>query len=150
MSGIHLFLIGGKPTDEYLNIVKDGNSSNVTFLPYMSKNELNHYFLLSDLFVLPTREDIWGLVINEAISYCLPVVTTSKCLAGLELIKDNDVGRIVPTDDVESLKNAITAYMCENNLFSENMIKKRVEIITNYSIEKMACAHLKIFKKVRN
>ena len=55
--------------------------------------------MAADAFVLPTREDIWGLVINEAMAYGLPVVTTDRCNAGLELIKNNVNGYVVHVDD---------------------------------------------------
>ena len=144
LNGIHLFLIGGKPTDEYLNIVEEGRLSNITFLPYMNKEDLDKYFTCSDIFVLPTREDIWGLVVNEAISYGLPVITTNRCLAGLELIHDDDVGKIVPKEDIESLRKSIIDYTNENIYLSEK-VEKRIKLISNYSIEKMVSAHLNVF-----
>ena len=54
--------------------------------------------MASDLFVLPTREDIWGLVINEAMSFGLPIITTRKCIAGTELITDGENGYLLEAD----------------------------------------------------
>ena len=52
---------------------------------------------------MPTREDIWGLVINEAMAYGLPIITTDNCLAGLELIKNEENGYIIPVNNTELL-----------------------------------------------
>lgn len=55
------------------------------------------------MFVLPTREDIWGLLINEALSYELSVIITGKCVAKVELIEQNINGHIVSADDSSAL-----------------------------------------------
>lgn len=67
-----VYIVGGEPTQEYLVLKKKLDLSNVHFIGFRSKEELKEYYMASDLFVLPTREDIWGLVINEAMAYgCL-------------------------------------------------------------------------------
>ena len=48
--------------------------------------------------------DIWGLVINEAMAYCLPIVTTDNCIAGVELVPEDC---IIPTNDSEALGEKI-------------------------------------------
>ena len=40
----------------------------------MKTDELNRYYAAADAFILCTREDIWGLVIQEAMSFGLPVL----------------------------------------------------------------------------
>lgn len=101
----------------------------------MEKHELTQYYKAANLFVLPTREDIWGLVINEAMSFGLPVITTNKCNAGLELL-DEDCGLII--DNVENpvlYSNAINSIINGSLKFSsEHIIKK----INDYTIESMA------------
>ena len=60
-----IYIVGGKATDEYLRIKENLKLSNVHFVGFKAKEELKKYYKAADLFVLPTREDIWGLVINE-------------------------------------------------------------------------------------
>ena len=52
------------------------------------------YYQAADMLVFPTREDIWGLVINEAMANGLPTVSTDKCVAALEMIKQGENGRM--------------------------------------------------------
>ena len=68
----------------------------------------------------PTREDIWGLVINEALAAGLPVITTNRCGAGLELIKNNENGFLVNVEDIDELYEKIL-----NNVPKQN--KKYVQ-----------------------
>lgn len=81
--------------------------TNVHFIDFMPKKELADYYRAADIFVLPTREDIWGLVINEAMAYGLPVVTTEKCVAGVEMVCEGHNGYIVPVENTDALKKAI-------------------------------------------
>ena len=99
-------IVGGNPPDEYKKIVIEKELQNVHFLDFMSKRELAKYYLAADVFVLPTREDIWGLVIIEAMSYGVPIVTTDCCNAGIEISKAH-LAEIVPTDDAEKLRKSI-------------------------------------------
>ena len=74
---IGIYIVGGKPTEEYLQIQKENNLTQIHFEGFKTKEELAMYFKAADIFVHPTREDIWGLVINESMAYGLPVVTLS-------------------------------------------------------------------------
>ena len=134
---VGFYFVGGKPTEEYLKYKKE----NVHFIGFKNKEELKEYYRVADVFVLPTREDIWGLVINEAMANGLPVITTDKCIAGLELVNNGENGYIVPVEDVSALEKAIKEVF-ENNF--KNMGEKSLEIINNYTIEQMVKKHLEI------
>lgn len=137
-----IYIVGGKPTEEYLKMQKEYELTQVHFEGFKTKAELAEYFKAADLFVLPTREDIWGLVINEAMAYGLPVVTTNKCVAGIELVSDKDC--LVDTDDPGQLKDIMEALMADDNR-RERIAVKNLTKIKNYTVEKMAEAHIKVF-----
>lgn len=146
---IGVYIVGGEPTEEYLSIQRELNLTNVHFEGFKRKNDLAEYYKAADLFVLPTREDIWGLVINEAMAYGLPVVTTDKCVAGVEMIRDGENGYIVPVDNIEKLTEAI--------LRSKQLDPcKAIETARGYTIEQMAEKYMECFdnciskKKVYN
>lgn len=140
---IGFYIIGGTPTKEYNDFVEQNNLSNVHFVGFMRKSELEEYYKAADLFVLPTREDIWGLVINEAMSYGLPVVTTDRCIAGLEMIDNGKNGFIVPVDAIEELKDAMEKIL-NNDI--QRMSINALEKARQYTIEKMALAHMECLK----
>lgn len=138
--------VGGIPTDEYIDLKEKYNLSNVYFEGFKSKNELVKYFKAADIFVLPTREDVWGLVINEAMAYGLPIVTTNRCIAGLELVDGGESGFIVEVDNTDNLSTAIKDILSDNTL-RKRMSKRSLEIINNYTIENMVKAHLQVLLK---
>ena len=69
-----------------------------------AKREL---FRTSHIFVLPSLHEPWGFVINEALEWGLPVITTDAVGAAGYLAKAN--GHIVPAGDVHALRSAISA-----------------------------------------
>jgi len=139
-----VYIVGGEPTQEYLVLKKKLDLNNVHFIGFRFKEELKKYYMASDLFVLPTREDIWGLVINEAMAYGLPVVTTDNCIAGLELVKDYENGFIVPVEDETALANKINKILTDDDL-RKKMAKNSLAKIKQYTIENMAKLHMRIF-----
>jgi len=138
---IGIYIVGGEPTQEYKDLAC--NKDRIHFVGYKEKNELSDYYMASDVFVLPTREDIWGLVINEAMAYGLPVVTTNRCVAGLELVKNNENGFTIPVNNKEELARAII--MCFDNY--EAFAQQSLDTINEYTIEKMAMRHIEIWNK---
>ena len=143
---IGCYIVGGKITKEYLRMMEEKHLTNVHFVDFKLKDELNEYYRAADLFVLPTREDIWGLVVNEAMSQGLPVITTDRCVAGLELIRDEVYGQLVPTEDAEALSSAIRKEL--KNLSKERsaqILKK----IKKYTVEQMANDHITCLERVR-
>lgn len=138
-----VYIVGGIPSQEYVEL--KANMENVHFVGFKQKNELKKYYMAADIFVLPTREDIWGLVINEAMSLGLPVVTTDKCIAGLELIKDGFNGYIIPTDNENAVAEKICKIIDENNftVLGQNAL----DTIFDYTFTGMAKAHIEIFNR---
>lgn len=142
-----VFIIGGEPTQEFIKLKQELNLTNVHFINFKSKQELKEYYLLGDLFVLPTRGDVWGLVVNEAMAYGLPIITTEKCVAGLELIKNSENGFIVPVNDSEMLASRIKEVL-EDEIMLEKMSKNNLDKIQRYTIENMSNEHMNIFKYI--
>lgn len=144
---VGVYIIGGTCTEEYEQIVKNYNLTNVHFLNFMSSEELHKYYQAANVFVLPTREDIWGLVINEAMNFGLPVITTYKCIAGLELVKNGVNGYIICNLDSESgpieLAEKIQ-YIIDNPEIQEKYSKESLKRIKGYSIEAMSLAYERI------
>ncbi len=141
---IGVYIVGGQPTEEYLKIQKEKKLTNVHFVDFMKKEAISEYYKAADLFVLPTREDIWGLVINEAISYGLPVITTNKCGAGVEILNDS-IGKVVATEDVKAIRDELRKLPFDNQLFDITLVHKKAR---QYTIEKMAIRHIEIIEEI--
>ena len=141
-----IFIVGGEPTEEYLQMCRELKLTNIHFVGFMKKDKLAEVYRAADLFVLPTREDIWGLVINEAMAYGLPVITTNRCVAGLELVEDGVNGYIVPVEDEKALAEKISAVLASDlAAMGAASLKK----IRPYTLEHMAKVHAEILESGR-
>lgn len=136
---IDFCLVGGEP-DGALRRAAEG-LSNVSFPGFLTAKELKDYYGAADFFVLPTREDTWGLVVNEAMAQGLPVVTTDRCAAGLELVRDGENGYLVPAGDARALAEAIRRLLTADR---EAMGRSSLERIRPYTLEAMAARHREI------
>lgn len=146
---VGIYLIGGKPTDDQLENLKsyvaENSMHNVHFISFLSKEKLSLYYKAADLFVLPTREDVWGLVINEAMAYGLPVVTTNRCIAGVEMVRENLNGYIVSVGNIDTLAG-VMMHILSTDTLKNNMSNYSLEVISGYSLEKMAERHYEVFQ----
>ena len=121
-----LRVVGGE------NYPQEQEYKNVVFEGFKTKEELADYYAAADLFVLPTREDIWGLVVNEAFAFGLPVITSDNCGAGVEMITQGVNGYIFPNEDAEALSEAITKALSLNSFVAST------KTAASYTLEKMA------------
>lgn len=144
---VGFYIIGGKITEEYRKILNDNNLKNVYFLDFKTKEELDKYYQISDIFVLPTRHDEWGLVINEALAKGLPIITTNHCGAGLELIKNYENGFILDVEDYYSLGKKINEIL-NNDKLKNLMRNNNYKLASEYTLEKMAIDHIDILENI--
>ena len=141
-SSIGIYLVGGKPTMEMQQAA--ALKTNVHFVGFKTKNELAEYYKAADVFFMPTREDIWGLVINEAMSYGLPIVTTDHCVAGVTLLTKSQIARNEDLDEMQMKLQEMLEEDVGDKVGFENL--KR---ITPYTVEKMARLHIKVLDGLR-
>ncbi|MCD7816539.1 MAG: glycosyltransferase family 4 protein, partial [Bacteroides sp.] len=139
-SNINICIVGGEPSEDYLRLAKESQGANIEFRKFMSKGELAEYYKAADVFALATREDIWGLVINEAMSYGLPTVTTTACMAGLEMIKNGRNGFLVSPDDPILFAQKINEILYDVKY--TDMQNECLKVARKYTIENMAKVYL--------
>lgn len=142
--GCEMLIVGGEPTEEYLELVK--GIDNIKFSNFVPPEEVKKLMIKSDVLVLPTREDIWGLVINEAMACGNAIVTTDKCVAGVELIENDVNGYIFESENSEQLAKIIDDLIINREKI-EVMGRNNLEKIKKYTFEQMAIDHIETFEK---
>ena len=113
----------------------------------MTPSELVEYYRASDVYVMPTREDIWGLVVNEALAEGLPVITSDKCTSGNEIVKNAQNGYVYSCEKTDELAEKIRWF--ENNGDAlANYSQNAIDSIKNYSFETVVKMHTESIERL--
>lgn len=111
----------GPLEDEVLSrAVERGVSERVELLGHVSPGDLSWVLSSSDVFVLPTIAETFGVAIAEAMGAGLPVVTSG--VGGHIDMLSPRASRVVDTRDGEALAAAITSLMADVNRWSSDEI----------------------------
>jgi glycosyltransferase involved in cell wall biosynthesis len=75
----------------------------VRFLGFMNQSQLPSVYCASDLLVLPSHYEPFGLVVNEAMICGLPVAVSDRVGARFDLVRPGENGCIFPAGGIEEL-----------------------------------------------
>lgn len=105
-----LVFIGDGEEREELETYREKESlNNVVFAGFRDQQEIPTFYELGDLFVLPSSYDPSPKVLNEAMNFELPLITTDGVGSALDLVKDN--GCFYPVGDIEALREALIEFL---------------------------------------
>jgi glycosyltransferase involved in cell wall biosynthesis len=86
---------------------------NVRFVGFRNQSELPRFYAASDVLVLPSAFEPWGLVVNEAMNFGLGVVASDQVGCAVDLVRVGETGEIYPLGDVGALAAAMRACASE-------------------------------------
>lgn len=100
----HLFFVGdGELRGKLESYVRDRHISNVHFEGFKNQTELARYYTAADVLVLPSGAgETWGLAVNEAMCFGLPIVVSDAVGCAPDLVRNNENGFVVPLGDVSA------------------------------------------------
>lgn len=99
--------------------VESRKIQNVHFVGFQNQTALAKFYTIADIFVLPSGiGETWGLVVNEAMLFGLPVIVSNMVGCGADLVRENENGFIFPVGESEVL-----ATYCEELIASEEKRK---------------------------
>lgn len=99
-----LVVVGDGADAGPLRAAADGR---VRFAGALGRDELVEEYAAADVFVLPSRSEPWGMVLNEAAAAGLPLVATEEAGAAHDLVEPGANGFRVPAGDVAALREAL-------------------------------------------
>jgi glycosyltransferase involved in cell wall biosynthesis len=85
-----------------------GICDRVRFLGFVNQSGLPETYTASDILVLPSSYEPFGLVVNEAMLCGCPVVVSDRVGARFDLVRPGETGYIFPCGDVAALAAALS------------------------------------------
>ncbi|NWG29876.1 MAG: glycosyltransferase family 4 protein [Rhodocyclaceae bacterium] len=102
----------------------------IRFLGFKNQTELPRYYNLCDVFVLPSFQEPWGLVVNEVMNAGKAVIVSDQVGAGADLVRAGKEGAIFAAGNAGALARAL-AFLLEGERYIE-MGKCSVEAINHW------------------
>lgn len=144
---ITLFITGDGILRKELEELADKLNIKIIITGFINNQEelFKHYYL-SDAFILPSKCEAWGLVVNEAMYAGLPVLISDRCGCSMDLVENGKNGFKINGDDIEDIAKKINMIMSSKNLIEMSEVSK--EIIREYSFDNSAKSFIKMIKDI--
>lgn len=108
---VSLSVVGdGHSRDELMSLQSPAARERTTWHGRLPNGDVFRKFSEADVFVLPSRYEPWGLVVNEAMAAGLPVVADQRCGAAIDLVHDGETGRLLQTLSSQTLEAAMERF----------------------------------------
>lgn len=131
----YLVFIGDGELRKRLEVrVSQLNWSSIKFLGFRNQSELPMFYDLCDVFVLPSVQEPWGLVINEVMNAARAVIVSDQVGCGPDLVRHGENGFIFKAGDVDDLKLALHETLANKDRCI-SMGQTSASIISDWSFE---------------
>lgn len=100
--------------------IKKENIKNVILTGFINQSEISKYYAVADVFVLAsTVGETWGLVVNEAMNFGLPVIVSDMPGSAYDLVENSENGFVFETGNINELSRHLK-FIIENDEFRRN------------------------------
>lgn len=145
-----LVLVGDGPLRRRLEdqVRQAGLEPWVQFAGLKSTTELLPYYAFARSFVLPSRREPWGLVVNEALAAGLPVIVSNRCGCAGDLVAHGINGFLFDADREEELANCLWRVDQWGPLERASAGRCSEEMISRYSLRNWAEEVLRLVRSM--
>ena len=113
---------------------KESGVEGVRFCGFRNQSELPRYFDLATVFVLPSEDEPWGLVVNEVMNSQRAVILSDDVGCQPDLLTDGVEGCVFPVGDVSALTEALRRVLASPETASA-MARRGLETISKWGYE---------------
>jgi glycosyltransferase involved in cell wall biosynthesis len=144
-----LLIVGkGEQREELEAFIKERDfEEQVIWAGWVEYGNLGSYFQQADVFVFPTFEDVWGMVVPEAMVFGKPVLCSNGA-ASCELIVSGENGYIFEPSSAKELADKMQIFIDNPDLI-ESMGERSRQIISQKTPETAAKAYVEVTSFVR-
>ena len=130
-----IFVGDGNLSGDLRSFAEKENIKNIYFTGFKNQLEIIELYALSDIFVLPSNSETWGLTVNEAMCFSLPVVVSDTVGCGADLVKSGENGCVIKKGDISELTETLGALISSASLRAK-MGERSLEIIKNWGFDR--------------
>ena len=104
-----LLVVGdGRLKRRMQDYIANNGIESVHFMGFQSRNEIGKFYAMADCLVLPSYKETWGIVVNEALCFSLPVVVSDQVGAGVDLLIHGENGYVFPAGNVQAMAESVS------------------------------------------
>jgi glycosyltransferase involved in cell wall biosynthesis len=143
-----LVMVGeGELRQEMEKFLETNNlSSNVLLTGFINQSRIPLYYAAADVFVMCSGiGETWGLSVNEAMNFGLPVIVSETSGCSYDLVDNGKNGFVFETGNIAALRECLERILFDDQLHAVMVTKSR-ETIANYSFEKIIVSLKKLCK----
>ncbi|MET0394948.1 MAG: glycosyltransferase family 4 protein [Chitinophagaceae bacterium] len=114
-------------------IQDNGLAGKVVLTGFVNQSQIPHYYAAADFFVMCSGlGETWGLSVNEAMNFGLPVVISDTCGSARDLVEENKNGHIYVTGDTVQLSNYMRQLLAMDETAYQTMADYSRQLISRY------------------
>jgi glycosyltransferase involved in cell wall biosynthesis len=103
-----LVIIGDGPERQRIEEkITKMNLGNIFLLGFKNQTELPMYYSMADIFVLPSKQEPWGLVVNEVMNTSCAVIVSDEVGCAKDLVVHGETGLVFRSDSEMELVNCL-------------------------------------------
>ncbi|MFD0941957.1 glycosyltransferase family 4 protein [Pedobacter boryungensis] len=134
-----VYLIAGKSDDEEKLrleklITKHQIANHIKLIGFIDEAEITDHFLLSDIFVMPSKKEGFGIVFIEAMASGLSVIAGNKD-GSVDALKNGELGKLVNPDDSSEIEKTLDELL-KSPLNDNEKIALQKKVLKAFSYEK--------------
>jgi glycosyltransferase involved in cell wall biosynthesis len=131
-SNCWLIMVGeGNLRNQMESFIAENNLKQVILTGFINQSKVPEYYAISDVFVMSSSVgETWGLSVNEAMNFGLPVIVSDLTGCSSDLVKQGDNGYTYQTGNVDELALKLKEVLIENKLSGKTSSES---IVNNYS-----------------
>lgn len=102
-----LLLVGSGPLEAEVAAEAQKHASQCIWLPNPGDVNMPEYLSQATCLVLPSSEEVWGLVVNQAMAHGLPCIVSNRVGAAPDLVISGKTGYVFPAGSRTGLIHAL-------------------------------------------
>ena len=123
-----------------------GINDRIRFSGWLSSEQLKEQYAAANVFLFPSRHEGMPNAVLEAMASGLPVVAT-KIAGNEELVVDGETGKLVPTEDVDSLRESLRPLLVDAQMREQMGRAARQRVESSFSWNRVAEQYELILEK---